>query len=116
MFLVHVRLRPHPLGALLPESVAALMAAADPTATAGGSTTGPTDPITAGGIGRVEHVSLHPRAESGPVIGVYVHARDPAAAEWVAVDAWHRAVAREPALNAWKLMAEPPLMRPDHDV
>ncbi|MER7827626.1 hypothetical protein ABTX85_34290 [Streptomyces sp. NPDC096097] len=85
------------------------MAAADPTATAGDSTTG--------SVGRVEHVSLHPRAESGPVIGVYVHARDPAAAEWVAVDAWHRAVAREPALNAWELTsAELPLMRPDHEV
>ncbi|MEU5220963.1 hypothetical protein AB0G79_32840 [Streptomyces sp. NPDC020807] len=90
------------------------MAAPDPATTTGDPATGP---ATAGGVGRVEHVSLHPRAASGPVIGVYVHAPDPAAAEWVAVDAWHRAVTHEPALNAWELTsAEVPLMRPDHDV
>lgn len=101
MFLVHVRLLPHPLGDPLPEYVAALMAAPDPTTE---------------GVGRVEHISLHPRAAPGPVIGVYVHARDPAAAEWVAVDAWRRSVTREPALHAWELTSPEVFpMRPGHD-
>ncbi|MFJ9743151.1 hypothetical protein [Streptomyces sp. NPDC101166] len=68
-------------------------------------------------MNRVEHISLHPQARPGPVIGVYVHARDLATAESVAEQAWQRATALDPTLLEWRLVsAEVPLMRPDLDL
>ncbi|GGT65149.1 hypothetical protein P6B95_00380 [Streptomyces atratus] len=99
MYLVHLRLLPHPEGEQLPASTAALLtqgrdADAD----------------------RIEHVSLHADAQPCPVVGVYVQAANLERAEAAAERAWTRAVVAHPPLAHWKLLsAEVPLLRPDLD-
>ncbi|MFD9029544.1 hypothetical protein ACFVZW_00035 [Streptomyces sp. NPDC059567] len=99
MYLVHLRLLPHPEGERLPESVAALlMQARDVDAD------------------RIEHVSVHADATPSPVVGVYVHAPTLDRAEAAGRLAWIRAVVAHPPLARWELVsAEVPLFRPHLD-
>jgi hypothetical protein len=97
VYLVHLRLLPHPAGELLPERIATLM-------TKGG----------AADVDGVETVALHPTAQPCPVVGVYVRAESLVAAEAAAVRAWGRAVLAHPPLAQWELIsADVPLLRPD---
>ncbi|MEU9860031.1 hypothetical protein AB0D99_04090 [Streptomyces sp. NPDC047971] len=99
MYLVHLRLLPHPEGERLPDSTAALL-------TRGGDLD----------ADRIEHVSVHADAEPCPVVGVYVHAPTLGRAEAAARQAWVRAVVAHPPLARWELVsAEVPLFRPNPD-
>lgn len=99
MYLVHLRLLPHPEGERLPDSTAAL--------------------LTQGrdlGADRIEHVSVHADAIPCPVVGLYVHAPTLERAEAAARQAWIRAVVDHPPLGRWELVtAEVPLFRPNPD-
>ncbi|WP_405774615.1 hypothetical protein [Streptomyces sp. NBC_00859] len=90
---------PHPEGAPFPASVAGLLAGNEPA-----------DEY------RIEHISLHPHAQPGPVVGLFIQAASLAVAEAGAARAWQRATAAQPALAQWRMVsAEVPLMRQDPD-
>jgi len=95
LFLVHVRLAPHPDGTSLPLNAASALADTDPTGTV------------------ILHVSAHPCERPGPVIGVYVESAARELAESTARVAWWAAVGAQPQLGGWELISASVALAPD---
>ncbi|MER7756937.1 hypothetical protein [Kitasatospora sp. NPDC097643] len=98
MHLVHAALRPPFAGAELPPGVPEFIR----------TTADPREPV--------EHVSVHRRADSTTVLGLFLVADRLADAERRAAEACRRAVATMPALDGWTVTrAEAPLIAPVHE-
>ncbi|MCB5166115.1 hypothetical protein LG634_14885 [Streptomyces bambusae] len=85
LYLVHVRLAPHPDGMSLPWDTAVAVTDAAPHRT------------------RVLHATAHPAALPDPVVGIYLESTAPELAESAARVAWWAAVDSRPALREWQL-------------
>ncbi|MFE6053536.1 hypothetical protein ACFQ6N_22515 [Kitasatospora sp. NPDC056446] len=98
MYLVHAVLRPPAPGVELPSGVPEFIRA----------TADPREPV--------EHVSVHPRADSTTVLGLFLIADRLADAERRAGEACLRAVGSMPVLDGWTVTrAEAPLITPLHE-
>lgn len=95
MHLVHIHLRPHTPALELPPETPTLVA----------RHVAPDE--------GVEHVAVHAGARPLPVVGVFLHASGPDAAERTARAVVTRAVATEPALSGWTpVESQLPLLPP----
>jgi hypothetical protein len=94
-YLVHIHLAPRDPGSRLPPECAS--AIVDHTTHPG-----------------VVHVVVHPLAEPHPVVGLYIREPSLVQAEMSARQVWQQAVAAEPWLENWELVAaEVPLIEID---
>ncbi|MCL6675028.1 MULTISPECIES: hypothetical protein [Streptomyces] len=97
MYLVHVYLRSHPRGCVLPDWTAAAVARCGAE------------------VDGFEHVSVHPAPASAPTVGIFLRASSLEEAETAAESLWRRTCAAQPLLGGWELRsAEVPLIAPEY--
>ncbi|MCT9138308.1 hypothetical protein [Streptomyces violarus] len=87
LYLVHVRLAPHPSGTPLPLGVASVITQAAPPDTA------------------ILHATVHPSDGPVPAVGIFLESAAPELAESAARVAWWTAVGAQPHLAEWALLS-----------